>query len=138
MRVSRRYLLRSQREWADRGRFDRIYPRPSQRDAPGGDQLERLLGYIGQLYPDYARAKYAAVTSSAVAGGGVSFHETSWMVRVPHRLHAIYMVVLSMIIAKCRLDSNTIRCTSCWHELKAKERMATSLQVTNSIGSSCV
>jgi hypothetical protein len=38
-----------------------------------------------------------------------------------------------MIIAKCRLDSHTIRFTISWHELKANERMASSLLVTNPI-----
>ena len=76
-----RYLLRSQREWADRRGFERIYPRPSQRDAPGGDPLERLLGYIGQLYPEYSRARNTAAASPVA---GIALGETSWMVRTRH------------------------------------------------------
>ena len=89
MLTSYRYLLRSQREWTDRGGFDRIYPRSSQRDASGGDQLERLLGYIGQLHPDYVSARNAAAASPAK--GGVALQETTWMVRGVHRLHSIYL-----------------------------------------------
>ncbi len=104
--TSCRYLLRSQREWTDRGAFYRIYPRPSQGDASGGDQLARLLGYIGLLYPDYASAKNMASTSSAVAtasaDGGVALQETSWMVRGLHRLHSIYIEVQTTHLIQSR------------------------------------
>ena len=79
-----RYLLRSQREWVDRGGFIRIYPRPVQRNAARGDQLERLLGYLGQLYPEYASARDTAAANPeagvALAKVGAALEETSWMV----------------------------------------------------------
>jgi hypothetical protein len=62
------YLLRSEREWTDRGGFHRIYPRPSRRNIVGGDELERLLGYIGQLYPEYGSATNAAAAAKDRAG----------------------------------------------------------------------
>ena len=82
-----RYLLRSQREWSDRGKFERIYPRPSRSDTPEGDQLERLVGFLGQVYPGYASPKIAAADPLNDAKNGAGRHETSWMVREWHTLH---------------------------------------------------
>ena len=82
-----RYLLRSQREWVNRGGFIRIYPRPMQRVSAGGDQLERLLGYLGQLYPEYASPRDTAAANleagTASAKVGAALEETSWMVCGP-------------------------------------------------------
>ena len=58
-----------------------------QRDAAGGDQLERLLGYLGQLYPEYANARDTAAGNTeagvALAQAGAALEETSWMVCGP-------------------------------------------------------
>ena len=86
-----RYLLRSQHEWTDRGRFHRIYPRPPRGHAPGVDEVERLLGYIGLLHPEFASKRNAAVasrsTAAASAQAGAALEETSWMVRELNLLH---------------------------------------------------
>lgn len=83
--------MRSQREWNDRGQFHRIYPRPPRRNTPRGDEVERLLGYIGLMYPEYVRGRNAVTLTpaTAVAQAGVALGETSWMVRGLNVLHCI-------------------------------------------------